>query len=69
MRLFVTVQDDEIVVTSDTGLVDTVVLLVAEGGRTSPEPQPLPGPGAAVSEQLWTPSANEARSVDNQCAF
>ena len=27
MRLFVTVQDDEIVVTSDTGLVDTVVLL------------------------------------------
>jgi|SoiMethySBSTD1v2_1073268.scaffolds.fasta_scaffold693865_3 hypothetical protein len=25
MRLFVTVQDDEIVVTSDTGLVDTVV--------------------------------------------
>ena len=32
MRLFVTVQDDEIVVTSDTGLVDTVVLLVAEAG-------------------------------------
>ena len=27
MRLFVTVQDDEIVVTSDAGLVDRVVLL------------------------------------------
>jgi len=58
MRLFVTVQDDEIVVTSDTGLVDTVVyflviqITVAEAEWTSPEPQPLPGRGAAVSEQL-----------------
>ena len=34
MRLFATVQDVEIVVTSDTGLVDTVVLLFSNQNQS-----------------------------------